>query len=334
MSRLLAIVVALVVAGLLARMMLFQVDQRESAVVFSLGEIRRVIKEPGLYVKWPPPIQNVRYFDKRTLTLDGADIDRFITSEKQNIQIDSFVKWRITDPRLYFVSVGGNDLIAQDRIARQIRSVLNNQIALMTVDEVISGKRDDLVVKARTAVAEELIKIGVEIVDVRLKRVDFAPEVAERVFDRMQSERKRVANDLRATGSAESERIRADADRQRETLIAEAYKDSQTLRGAGDARASRAYADAFGKNPDFASFYRSLEAYRATFQGPGDVMVVDPSSEFFRFFRDPSAGAGNGGGAGAATASSGTGSGPAGPGAGPAGPGATPGAAGVARSRP
>lgn len=287
MSRLLAVVVALVVAGLLARMMLFQVDQRESAVVFSLGEIRRVIREPGLYVKWPPPIQNVRYFDKRTLTLDSADIDRFITAEKQNIQIDSFVKWRIVDPRLYFISVGGNDVIAQDRIARQIRSVLNNQIALLTVDDVISNKRDELVVTARTAIAEELIKIGVEIIDVRLKRVDFAPEVAERVYDRMQSERKRVANDLRANGSAESERIRADADRQRETVVAEAYKDSQSLRGAGDARASRAYADAFGKNPDFASFYRSLEAYRASFQGPGDVMVVEPTSEFFRYFRDP-----------------------------------------------
>jgi membrane protease subunit HflC len=315
MSRLLAVVVALVVAGLLARMMLFQVDQRESAVVFSLGEIRRVIREPGLYVKWPPPIQNVRYFDKRTLTLDSADIDRFITAEKQNIQIDSYVKWRIVDPRLYFISVGGNDLIAQDRIARQIRSVLNNQIALLTVDDVISGKRDELVVTARKAIADELIKIGVEIIDVRLKRVDFAPEVAERVYDRMQSERKRVANDLRANGSAESERIRADADRQRETIVAEAYKDSQSLRGAGDARASRAYADAFGKNPDFASFYRSLEAYRASFQGPGDVMVVEPSSEFFRFFRDPGSPAG------------GTGSTAA-----PAGPlGGQP---GVARSRP
>ena len=292
MNRLLAVIVALVVAGLLARMMLFQVDERESAVVFSLGEIRRVIREPGLYVKWPPPIQNVRYFDKRTLTLDGADIDRFITSEKQNIQIDSYVKWRIVDPRLYFISVGGNDLIAQDRISRQMRAVLNNAIALMTVDDVISGKRDELVVSVRRSVADELIKIGVEIVDVRLKRVDFAPEVAERVYDRMQSERKRVANDLRANGSAEQERIRADADRQRETIVADAYKDAQTLRGAGDAKASRAYADAYGKNPDFASFYRSLEAYRASFSDRNDLMVVDPSSEFFRYFRGPVSGGG------------------------------------------
>jgi membrane protease subunit HflC len=292
MNRLLAVIVALVVAGLLARMMLFQVDERESAVVFSLGEIRRVIREPGLYVKWPPPIQNVRYFDKRTLTLDGADIDRFITSEKQNIQIDSYVKWRIVDPRLFFISVGGNDLIAQDRISRQMRAVLNNAIALMTVDDVISGKRDELVVNVRRSVADELIKIGVEIVDVRLKRVDFAPEVAERVYDRMQSERKRVANDLRANGSAEQERIRADADRQRETIVADAYKDSQTLRGAGDAKASRAYADAFGKNPDFASFYRRLEAYRASFSDRSDLMVIDGSSDFFRFFRDPGSGPG------------------------------------------
>lgn len=287
MNRLLAVIVALVVAGLLARMMLFQVDERESAVVFSLGEIRRVIREPGLYVKWPPPIQNVRYFDKRTLTLDGADIDRFITSEKQNIQIDSYVKWRIVDPRLYFISVGGNDLIAQDRISRQMRAVLNNAIALMTVDDVISGKRDELVVSVRRSVADELIKIGVEIVDVRLKRVDFAPEVAERVYDRMQSERKRVANDLRANGSAEQERIRADADRQRETIVADAYKDAQTLRGAGDAKASRAYADAYGKNPDFASFYRSLEAYRAGLRSRSDVLVLDPNSEFFKYLKNP-----------------------------------------------
>ena len=287
MNRLLAVVVAVLVAVFLGRMMLFQVDQRQSAIVFSLGEIRRVIQEPGLYWKWPPPVQTVRYFDNRTQTLDDPDIVRFITSEKMNIQVDYFVKWRISDPRLYFISVGGNFRTAEDRISRQLRSELNNKIALLTVDEVISGKRDALVVDVRNAVSSEVARIGIEIVDVRLKRVDFAPDVAERVYERMQAERKRVANDLRASGAAEAERIRADAERQRETVVAEAYKDAQVLRGEGDAAASRAYAAAFGKNAEFASFYRSLEAYRASFAGNSDLMVLDPSADFFRYFRDP-----------------------------------------------
>ena len=305
MNRLLALVVAVLVAVFLGRMMLFQVDQRQSAIVFSLGEIRRVVLEPGLYWKWPPPIQTVRYFDNRTQTLDDPEIVRFITSEKMNIQVDSYAKWRIADPRLFFISVGGNNRTAEDRISRQLRSELNNKIALLTVDAVISGKRDSLVVDLRNAVSQEVRQIGIEIVDVRLKRVDFAPDVADRVYERMQSERKRVANDLRANGAAEGERIRADADRQRETTIAEAYKDAQALRGEGDARASRSYAEAFGKNPEFASFYRSLEAYRASFSGSSDLMVIDPASDFFRYFRDPSGstadGASSPGGGSAAT---------------------------------
>ena len=188
MNRLLAVVVAALVAVFLGRMMLFQVDQRQSAIVFSLGEIRRVVLEPGLYWKWPPPVQTVRYFDNRTQTLDDPDIVRFITSEKMNIQVDSYVKWRISDPRLYFISVGGNFRTAEDRISRQLRSELNNKIALLTVDEVISGKRDALVVDVRNAVSSEVARIGIEIVDVRLKRVDFAPDVAERVYERMQAD--------------------------------------------------------------------------------------------------------------------------------------------------
>lgn len=288
MNRLLTLAVAILVAVFAARLMLFQVDQRQSAIVFSLGEVRRVLLEPGLYVKWPPPVQTVRYFDKRTLTLDDAEIVRFITAEKQNIQVDSYVKWRIVDPRLFYISVGGSVQTAEDRIARQLRSQLNNSIALLTVDEVISGRRDELVNTLTRGIGEQLISIGVEIVDVRLKRVDFAPDVAERVYERMQSERKRVANDLRANGAAENERIRADAERQREIIVAEAYKDAQSLRGEGDASATRSYASAFGKNPEFASFYRSLEAYRASFNGDNDLMVVDPAADFFRYFRDPS----------------------------------------------
>ncbi|MGE0798280.1 MAG: protease modulator HflC [Lautropia sp.] len=285
MNRLFLLLTAVVVAFVAAGSCLFIVDQRQTAVVFALGEIKRVIADPGLHFKLPPPFQNVMYFDKRTLTLDSADIDRFITSEKINIQVDSYVKWRIVDPRLFFISLTGSELRAQDRISRQLRSALNNEIARMTVADVISSRRDELVVKVTQEVASELIKVGVGIVDVRLKRVDFAPEVAERVYDRMQSERKRVANERRATGTADSEKIRADADRQREVLIANAYKQAQNERGVGDASASRVYAEAFGRDPDFASFYRSLEAYRASFNSRGDLLVVDPTADFFRYFR-------------------------------------------------
>jgi membrane protease subunit HflC len=283
------IVLALIAA---AGSMLFVVDQRQTAVVFALGEIKRVIKEPGLYFKLPPPFQNVQYFDNRTLTLDSADIDRFITAEKLNIQVDSYVKWRIVDARLFFISLGGSEVLAQDRISRQLRSALNNEIARMTVSQVISTQRDSLVVKVSSEVASELIKVGVEIVDVRLKRVDFAPEVAERVYDRMQSERKQVANERRATGTADSEKIRADADRQREVMIAQAYSTAQQERGAGDAKATAIYADAFGKDAEFASFYRSLEAYRNSFNSRSDLLILDPSADFFKYFRGTAAAAG------------------------------------------
>ena len=288
MNRLVIVGVIVLALFAAAGSCLFVVDQRQTAVVFALGEIKRVIKEPGLYFKLPPPFQNVQYFDNRTLTLDSADIDRFITSEKLNIQVDSYVKWRIVDARLFFVSLGGSELLAQDRISRQLRSALNNEIARMTVSQVISTERDSLVVKVSQEVASELIKVGVGIIDVRLKRVDFAPEVAERVYDRMQSERKRVANERRATGTADSEKIRADADRQREVMLATAYRDAQRERGAGDAKASRTYAEAFGKNQEFASFYRSLEAYRGSFNNRGDLLVLDPSADFFKYFRGTS----------------------------------------------
>ena len=268
--------------------MFFVVDQRQYAVVFALGEIKEVVSRPGLHFKLPPPFQNVQYFDNRILTIDTADVDRFITSEKLNVQIDTFVKWRIADPRQFYVSVGGSELIASDRLQRSLRDSLNNEVAKKTVTDVISGKRQELLDSVRAKMNEDAKQIGAEVIDVRLKRVDFAPEVSERVFDRMQSERKRVANERRATGAAESEKIRADADRQRDVLIAEAYRDAQQVKGEGDAKASALFADAFGRNPEFAGFYRSLEAYRNSFRGRGsDVMVLDPSSDFFRYFRAP-----------------------------------------------
>jgi membrane protease subunit HflC len=281
---------ALAALGLLSAS-LFVVDQRQFAVVFALGEIRQVIDKPGLHFKLPPPFQNVQYFDKRILTIDNPDIDRFITSEKLNVQIDTFVKWRIIEPKAFIRSVSGSEIIAADRISRSLRDALNNEIAKRTVAEVISGQREQFMEGVRAKVNEDAKQIGAAVVDVRLKRVDFAPEVQERVFDRMQSERKRVANERRATGAAESEKIRADADRQREVVLAEAYRDAQKVKGEGDAKASALYAGAFGQDAQFAQFYRSLEAYRATFRNRSDVMVVDPSSDFFKYLKGSSSGA-------------------------------------------
>ncbi|MFM7567907.1 MAG: protease modulator HflC [Betaproteobacteria bacterium] len=265
----------------------FVVDQRQYAVVYTLGEIKQVIDKPGLHFKWPPPFQNVAYFDKRILTLDTAEVERFITEETLNLQIDTFVNWQIVEPKGFIRSVQGSQGIAADRISRSLRDALNNEIAKRTVADIISGERDKLTEAVRQKVDEDSQQIGVRIIDVGLKRVDFAPEVQVRVFDRMQSERKRVANERRATGSAESDKVRADAERQREVILAEAYRDAQRIKGEGDARASAIYAEAFGQNPEFADFYRSLEAYRATFRSRSDVLVLDPSSDFFRYLRSP-----------------------------------------------
>ena len=290
MQRIVPIVLAALVALGLLSASLFVVDQRQFAVVFALGEIRQVIEQPGLHFKLPPPFQNVQYFDKRILTIDNPDIDRFITSEKLNVQVDTFVKWRITEPKAFIRSVSGSEVIAADRISRSLRDALNNEIAKRTVAEVISGQREQFMEGVRAKVNEDAKQIGAAVVDVRLKRVDFAPEVQERVFDRMQSERKRVANERRAIGAAESEKIRADADRQREVVLAEAYRDAQKVKGEGDAKASSIYASAFGQDPQFAQFYRSLEAYRASFRTRSDLMVVDPSAEFFRYLKSSGAG--------------------------------------------
>jgi membrane protease subunit HflC len=289
MQRIVPIVLTVLVALGLLSSSLFVVDQRQFAVVFALGEIRQVIDKPGLHFKLPPPFQNVQYFDKRILTLDTPDTDRFITSEKLNIQLDTFVKWRIVDPRAFIRSVSGSETIAADRISRSLRDSLNNEVAKRTVSDVISGERNKVLEAVRGRINEDAKQIGAEVVDVRLKRVDFAAEVQDRVFDRMQSERKRVANERRATGSAESEKIRADADRQREVILAEAYRDAQRVKGEGDAKAASLYAGAFGQNPEFAEFYRSLEAYRASFRNRSDVMVVDPSAEFFKYFKGSTA---------------------------------------------
>jgi modulator of FtsH protease HflC len=289
MQRLIPAALVTLVALVLLSFCVFIVDQRRFGVVFALGEIVSIKDKPGLYFKLPPPFQNVEYFDKRILTIDTVDSDRFITSEKLNVVVDTYVKWRIIDPKRYYTSVSGNETTAADRIQRSLRAELNNEVGKLTVTQVISGERDKLLDIIRVKINEDAKQLGVEIVDIRFKRVDFAPEVSERVFDRMQAERKRVANERRATGSADSEKIRADADKQREIIVAEAYRDAQKMRGEGDGKASATYADAFGRDPEFASFYRSLEAYRGTFK-TRDVMVLDPNTDFFKYLRSPSAG--------------------------------------------
>ncbi|MDM5179592.1 protease modulator HflC [Massilia sp. DJPM01] len=283
--------VSILVAGFLALMLLsstvFVVDQRTFAVVFAFGEIKEVISEPGLHFKLPPPLQNVIYLDKRVLTLDTPNADRFITSEKKNILVDTFVKWRIIDPRLYYISFSGSEKSARGRMDQIVKAALNDEITKRTVRDVISGQRGSVMEAIHRKVEAEAKQIGVQIVDVRLKRVDYVEQINASVYDRMKAERLRVANELRSTGSAESEKIRADADRQRTVMLAEAFRDAEKIKGDGDAKASQIYAEAFGKNPEFYKFYRSLEAYRATFKSHGDVMVLDSNSEFFKYFRSP-----------------------------------------------
>ncbi|MFC5474803.1 protease modulator HflC [Paraherbaspirillum soli] len=270
---------------------IYIVDQRQYAILFAFGEVKQVINEPGLHFKLPPPFQNVLFLDKRILTIDSPDTDRFITAEKMNILIDAFVKWRITDPKLYFVSFGGDVKRAQDRMSQIVKAALNDEITKRTVREVISGERGKVMEAIRKKVEDESKQIGVDIIDVRLKRVDYVDQINASVYDRMKSERARVANELRSTGSADSEKIRADADKQRTVILAEAYREAEKMRGEGDAKASQIYAQAFGQNPEFYKFYRSLEAYRASFKNKQDLMVVDPNSEFFKYFRSSAGGA-------------------------------------------
>ena len=279
------VVALLAVILLVVSSALFTVDQRQNAIVFQLGEVKEVVTKAGLHLKWPL-IQNVRYFDMRILTFDDAEPLRFITSEKKPVLVDSFVKWRISDVRQYYVSVQGDELRAATRIKQTISDGLQAEFGRRTVHDVVSGQRDDIMAEVRTKADGDLKRIGVEIVDVRLKRVDLPQEVSDSVFGRMQAERKRIANEQRSTGAAEAERIRADADRQREIILAEAYRDAQRIKGEGDARSSAIYAQAFSQNPEFFAFYRSMEAYRSSFRGRNDLLLLEPTSDFFRYLRD------------------------------------------------
>ena len=282
---------AFMAALVVAAMTLFTVDQRQYAIIFQLGEVKEVIRDPGLAFKWPM-IQNVRFFDKRILTLDTAEPERFLTAEKKPVLVDSYVKWRIHDVKLYYISVGGDETVAKTRLAQTVNSGLREEFGKRTVHDVVSGARDKIMAEVQKKADADMRAIGVEIVDVRLKRVDYPTDVSESVYRRMETERKRVANELRSQGAAEAEKIRADADRQREVIVAEAYRDAQKIKGEGDAKAASTYGQAFGQNPEFYSFYRSLEAYRASFRTKGDVLVVEPNSDFFKYLKSPGKGGG------------------------------------------
>jgi membrane protease subunit HflC len=267
---------------------IFVVDQRQFGVVYALGQIKEVITQPGLNFKLPPPFQNVSYIDKRLLTLDNADTEPMLTAEKQRMVIDWYVRWRITEPSQYIRNVGLDERAGAQQLSRVVRNALQEEINKRTVKELLSLKREALMQDVKAEVQERVRGSkpwGVDVVDVRITRADYVDTITESVYRRMEAERKRVANELRSMGAAEGEKIRADADRQREVTVANAYRDAQKIKGQGDAEAARIYAESFGKDPQFAQFYRSLEAYKATFSKKSDVMVVDPSSDFFKSMR-------------------------------------------------
>lgn len=282
----------LVVLALLSSM-LFVVDQRQFGVVYALGQIKEVILEPGLNFKLPPPFQNVSYIDRRLLTLDSTDAEPMLTAEKQRVVIDWYVKWRITQPSEYIRNVGLDERAGANQLNRVVRNAFQEAINKRTVKDLLSLKREALMADVKTEVLEVVRGAkpwGIDVIDVRITRVDYVEAITESVYRRMEAERKRVANELRSTGAAEGEKIRADADRQREVTIANAYREAQKIKGEGDAQAAAAYSDAFGRDPQFAQFYRSLDAYKASFDKKGDVMVIDPSSDFFKAMRSSGSG--------------------------------------------
>jgi membrane protease subunit HflC len=289
MNRLGLVLVSFVLLALLLASTLFIVDQRNFAVVYALGEIKEVITEPGLKVKWPPPLQNVVFLDRRIQTLDSPETRPIFTAEKQSLVIDWLLKWRIVNAQVFIRTIGSDLQNAESRLSPNVQAALNEEVTKRTVRAMLSTERDKVMSGVIERLSSDAKDFGIEIVDVRIKRVDFAATITDSVYGRMQSERKRVANETRSQGAADGEKIKADADRQREVILAEAYRDAQKIRGEGDAKASALYAEAFGRDPQFAQFYRSLDAYRSSFRSKSDVIVVDPSSDFFKAMRGPSA---------------------------------------------
>ena len=289
MNRLGLVLVSFVLLALLLASTLFIVDQRNFAVVYALGEIKEVITKPGLKVKWPPPLQNVVFLDSRIQTLDSPETRPIFTAEKQSLVIDWLLKWRIVNAQVFIRTIGSDVQNAESRLSPIVQAALNEEVTKRSVRAMLSTERDKVMSGVIERLRSDAKDFGIEIVDVRIKRVDFAATITDSVYGRMQSERKRVANETRSQGAADGEKIKADAERQREVILAEAYRDAQKIRGEGDAKASALYAEAFGRDPQFAQFYRSLDAYRASFRSKSDVIVVDPSSDFFKAMRGPSA---------------------------------------------
>jgi len=301
MSRLISILVAIVVVVMLASSSMFAVDQHRYAVVYAMGELREVISAPGLHFKLPSPFQSVVYLDKRLQTLDGADTERFPTADRKDLVVDAFIKWKIVDARQYLIAMSGQNADpnvnggagrGNERIAQVVRTALGAEIARRNVQDLIAGQRTHVAEAVRQRIATDARQLGVEIADMRLKRIAFAEPMNAAVIDRMKAERVRVAAELRATGDSEGETIRSDAERQRSVILAEAQRDAESVRGDGDAKAAQIYAESFGKNPEFYRFYRSMEAYKATFKGRNDILVLDSNSEFFKYFKGPGAGSG------------------------------------------
>ena len=288
MNRIAAIVAGALVALMVLSSMLFIVDQRQFAVIYTLGEIKEVITEPGLKFKWPL-VQNVILLDRRVQTLDSPESRPVFTAEKKSLVIDWLIKWRVADARQFIRNSGGTNLAdlrgVEGRLSPVVQAAFNEEVTKRTVIAVLSSEREKVMNDVRKRLADEAKQFGIEVVDVRIKRVDFSSNITDAVYRRMESERKRVANEARSTGAAEGDKIRADADRQREVIVAEAYRDAQKVMGEGDAQASTLYAEAFGRDAQFAQFYRSLSAYRASFKNKSDVMVVDPGSDFFKAMR-------------------------------------------------
>lgn len=278
------ILILAVIAIILARMSVFTVDEREHAVKFRFGEIVAADYEPGLHFKIPF-VNNVSKFPNRILTYEDSE-EKFLTGEKKNLIVDYFVTWRIVDPAQYYTSVQGDEIAARQRLSAIIKEGIKAEISRRTVQEVVSAERSELMDQMIILVRGRSPALGIEVVDVRVKRIDLSDEVSDSVFNRMRQERQRTAAQLRAEGNEESQQIQADADRQRTVILAEAYRDAEKIRGEGDARAAEIYAQAYSQDPEFYSFYRSMTAYRQSIGGEGDVLVLQPDSEFFRFLQD------------------------------------------------
>jgi len=285
------VVIGLAVVAVVLSGSMFTVNQAQNALVFQLGEVVSVKQKPGLYFKLPL-VQNVRFFDTRILTLDDADPESFITSEKKNVLVDSFIKWRVVNAKQFYVSVGGDEGLAAIRLKQTVNDGLRAEFGKRSINDVVSGKREDVMRAIRVSADRFASTLGVQVVDVRIKRVELPASVSENVYRRMDAERKKVANELRSTGAAEAEKIKAEADKQKEVIVAEAYRDAQGVKGEGDAKASEVYAGAYGKNPEFYAFYRSMQAYRESFKNKSDVMVLDPSADFFKYMKNPRAAGG------------------------------------------